>query len=172
VGHDGKSAAGEKQEFERKLESLFSIRSGLVRVGKERYDLSVTPFELDFPGRRVTFENPPAQVRTGAESPVFRFEFTSIDRDLEVRGWSGRSAGMARKFGLGTGARVRDLNGVPVSNLTRYEVEEILRGKKGKVLEIGFLKDPAKQEKSKAYFDFEKDGFIGAPAVQGSPGRN
>ncbi|NDG83895.1 MAG: hypothetical protein EBX52_02530 [Proteobacteria bacterium] len=172
VGTDGKDAAGEKHEFERKLGALFSVKSGLVRLGKEHYDLSVTPFELDFPGKRLTFETLPAKVRTGAAKPVFDFEFTSIQRDLEIRNWNSQSAGTARNFGLSTGARVRELNGVPVSTLTRYEIEEILRGKKGKVLEIGYVKDPAKQEKSKVYFDFDKNGFIGAPAVQAPPGRN
>jgi hypothetical protein len=172
VGSDSAETAGERAEFEKRIGSLFSVKSEVVRVGGDQYDLSITPYELDFPGRRVTFDQEPFHSRSGMKEPLFHFEFTPIERNLDVKGIHARSLGVARNLGLVEGAQVQELDGKSVSSMTRYEIEELLRGKKGKSIEIGFLRDARKLEKSKVIFDFEKNEFTDPRSIQGHPRRN
>ena len=172
VGSNGSDSAGAKSEFEKRLSKLFSVNSEVIRIGGDQFDLSTTPFELDFPGRRVTFEQEPFLSRAGVKDPVIHFDFTPIERNLNVKRIHSLNPSFARKLGLNEGVQVHELNGKPVSAMTRFEIEELLRGKKGKTLEIGFLKDSRNLEKSKVIFDFEKNEFTEPRALQTPSRRN
>jgi hypothetical protein len=56
--------------------------------------------------------------------------------------------------------------------MSYYEIESLLKGRKGKALEIGFLKDSKKKEKSKIIFDFEKNEFTEPRPLQNPARRN
>ena len=164
-GHPG------SQDFESLLRPLFSVTNEVVRVGKSQYDLATTPFVLNVSAGELQFERGPFTSRKEKPAPMFSFEFIGPERDLDVRSLRVPSQGAAKSAGFGSGVRVKELNGIPVANLTRYEIEGLLRGKKGKTLEIGFLKENPKQEKSSLIFDFEKNEFTPSGSFQGRPGR-
>jgi len=159
-------------EFQSKIRPLFSVKSEVVKIGAQHYDLGSTPFTLDFQTREIRFEKEPMALRQGIAQPIIRFYFSGSDRDLSVREVKTRDHEKARNLGLTEGARVTELNGSPVSGMNYYEIESLLRGKKGKSLEIGFLKDSKKMERSKVIFDFEKNEFIEPGTLQSPSRRN
>jgi hypothetical protein len=169
-GHAGRSTAD--REFEVKLRPLFSVESEMIKVGGREYDLGVTPFQIDFKKRVIQFERDPVVHQKGSKAPIFSYEFTPIGRQLLLRDFKVGDSASAKKLGLAPGARVVELNGVPVSGLDRSEIESFLRGKKGKRVEIGYLKNAEKEEKSKLDFDFEKNEFTQPRPVQSPARRN
>ncbi len=161
-----------QREFENRIQPLFSVRSEVIKLGQREYDLASTPFVLDFAARTLVFEKKPMVLFPGRNVPVVRFDFAGRDRDFSVTEISSRDLKNARELGLTRGVRVTELNGVPVSVLSYYEIESLLKGRKGKSLEIGFLKDSKRMEKSKVVFDFEKNEFIESRKIQGPSRRN
>ncbi len=151
--------ARKKADFEKSLAALFSLRSEIVRVSGSRYDLSVTPFEVDFTQARLSFDGAPFEPRVAKANPVFQFEFSSFGRDLEVKGLHGANQGLAKDLGFFSGTRVLELDGRPVSGMTRQEIESILHGRKGKRVEISFWKDNGRGGKNRIVFDFDKNVF-------------
>ncbi len=161
-----------EREFDSNLHPLFSVRSEVIKVGSKQYDLGSTPFVLDFRLRTLSFEKGPMALRSGRAQPLFRFDMSGRERDLSVIEVRSHDLKIAQELGLTEGARITDLNGVPVSAMSYYEIESLLKGRKGKALEIGFLKDSKKTEKAKIIFDFEKNEFTEPRPIQSPARRN
>ncbi|MBU6154100.1 MAG: hypothetical protein KGP28_07345 [Bdellovibrionales bacterium] len=161
-----------EREFELRIHPLFSVRSEVIRVGANRYDLAATPFVLDFPLRTVSFEKAAMVLLPGRSMPFLKVDFSVRDRGLslvEVRMGDRKSA---MELGLKEGVRITELNGVPVSAMSYYEIESLLKGQKGRALEIGFLKNAPNAQKTKVMFDFEKNEFTKPGSIQSPARRN
>jgi|GEM_PF-2321471 len=159
--------AQEIRRFEASIPSLFSVRSEVVRLDSRQFDLASTPFVLDFVNRKLTFEREPMVLLKGRPHPIVKFDIAGWSRALSVTEISAPDSARAKDLGLKKGTQITELNGTPVSGLNSYEIESILKGRKSKSVEIGFLKNstsPAielkKAEKSKVIFDFEKNEFV------------
>jgi hypothetical protein len=161
-----------EREFDSRIQPLFSVRSEVVKVGPRQYDLGSTPFVLDFRSRTLVFEKDPMALRPGRSLPLVRFDFSGRERDLSVIEVRSGDLKIAQELGLREGSRITELNGAPVSAMSYYEIESLLKGRKGKALEIGFLKDSKKTEKSKIIFDFEKNEFTEPRPLQSPARRN
>jgi hypothetical protein len=165
----GKSLKG----FDDQLKPLFTTRSEVIQVKGNRYNMGATPFELDLSAQKLVFEpNGQAQVRERRGRPVFDYEFVGFSREMGVISLDATGARQAHRLGFEPGVRVRELNGVPVSGMTRAEVDSYLRGRKGRELKIGFTKKTANEEKSTLIFDFDKNEFTPSQQVPGRSGRN
>ena len=161
-----------QRDFENSIQPLFSVRSEVIKVGQRQYDLASTPFVLDFAARTIVFERDPMALLPGRSVPLVRFDDSGGGRDFSVIEVQSRDLKNARELGLTEGVRITELNGAPVSAMSYYEIEALLKGRKGKSLEIGFLKDSKKMEKSKIVFDFEKNEFIESRKIQSPARRN
>jgi hypothetical protein len=166
----GSEAQKPEPDFEDRIQPLFSVRSEVIRLGQRQYDLGSTPFVLDFRSKTLSFEKGPVALRPGRSLPLVRYDYSGRDRDLSVIEVRSRDLRIAQELGLTEGAKITELNGTPVSAMSYYEVESLLKGRKGRALEIGFLKDSKKPEKSKIIFDLEKNEFKGPGTLQ-SPSR-
>jgi hypothetical protein len=164
--------ATSEREFESQIQPLFSVRSEVIRVGHRQYDLGSTPFVLDFVAKTILFEKEPMALRPGRPAPLIRFDFSRYDRNLSVIEVRSPDVKNARDLGLTEGTRITELNGAPVSAMSYFEIESLLKGRKGKALEIGFLRDSKKTEKAKIIFDFEKNEFTGPRPLQSPARRN
>jgi hypothetical protein len=160
------------REFESQIQPLFSVRSEVIKVGPRQYDLGSTPFVLDFRSRTLVFEKDPMALRPGRSMPLVRYDFSGRDRNLSVIEVLSRDLKIAEELGLREGARITELNGAPVSAMSYYEIESLLKGRKSKAIEIGFLKDSKMTEKAKIIFDFEKNEFTEPRPIQSPARRN
>lgn len=169
----GSSAIKPVKGFEEQLKPLFTTRSEIIQIKGNRYNMGSTPFELDLSAQKLVFEQSGhAGLEQSRARPVFQYEFFGFGRDMGVTALIGSDARNAHRLGFEPGVRVQELDGVPVSGMTRAEVDSYLRGRKGRELEIGFTKKSAKEEKSTLIFDFEKNEFTPSRQVPGRSGRN
>ena len=161
------------RDFDEQLRPLFTTRSEVIQVRGNRYNMSSTPFELDLSAQKLVFE-PTGQARVDGkrERPVFDYEFVGMTREMDVVSLPAQEAKKAHRLGFEPGVTIQELDGVPVSGMTRAEVDSYLRGRRGRELRIGFMKKSTKQEKSTLIFDFEKNEFTSPRALQSSPRRN
>ena len=159
-------------KLETQLKSLFSIHTETAKVGSELYDLSSTPYTLSLSEGALTFEKDTNSVLKGLARAIIGFEVIPGGRNLKVVSILGGRREVAKNQGLKIGSVISELNGEPVSELARFEIEGLLRGKKSNRLEIVFSPDREKEEKLKLTFDFEKNEFIAPGAVPSHSGRN
>jgi hypothetical protein len=159
------------KEFERELKALFSIEKVMIRSGGDTRDLSKTSYRVDPVAQTVKFEKDTAAAFPGVAQAVFHYEFLPPYRRLSVTGVNhkGKKGGSPA---FHSGVVVVDLNGESVSSLNRFEIEEYLKGRKAKVLEIGFFSDRDHEVRLKANYDFEKHEFIEAGSVPSDSRRN
>jgi hypothetical protein len=159
--------------FQEQLKPLFTIRSEIIEVKGARYNMGSTPFFLDLSSQSLVFEsNSSATVEGLRRSPLFSYEFIGFARDVGVINLEGPDVRKARDLGFGPGVTVKELDGVPVSGMTRAEVDSYLRGRKGRELRIGFQKKTAEGEKSVLIFDFQKNEFTPSRSLSRPSGRN
>ncbi len=151
---------------------LFSIQSPRVTHRKETWDLSQSPFVIDFADGSIRFEGEPVPGSRERGSPLLTFDFLPGSRKIRIRELKTSERSDAARFGLRPGSVVTGLNGEPVAALDRYDIEEILAGRKTGRIEIAFLKDPVTEQTAKIDFDFKKHEFIPTPAVSPRTGRN
>jgi hypothetical protein len=154
------------------LKGMFSIRDPLIRWKNERWDLSRSPWSVDFGARSLRFEGEPFEDEPGGATPLLGFDFVPGSRKLRIVSFNPPARNTARTLGIRPGMVVTELNGEPVAELDRYQIEQLLKGKSGRKIEISFLRDPLKEDKSKVVFDFSKHEFIQTESVQTPAGRN
>jgi hypothetical protein len=154
-------------------ESLFSVRSPKIRWKGEVWDLSRAPWSLDLSSESVRFDAR-AQVSPGEapRDPLLTFDFIPGSRKLRVRGLKSSEVRDAAAFGLKPGAVVTELNDESVAALDRYEIDEILGGKKTGKIKITFLKDLLREESEKVVFDFKSHEFTQTRTVPTPARRN
>ncbi len=142
------------------LEALFSVNSPKVRWKGEVSDASVQEWVLDLRFRYIKFFSDPTEVRPNAlRTPLMTFDFLPGSRHLSVRSLMASEVRGAAAVGLRSGSVVTELNGQSVSSLDRHDIVELLHGRKSGKLQIAFLSNPLKEEKSKVVFDFSNHAF-------------
>ncbi|NDF14715.1 hypothetical protein EB061_05270 [bacterium] len=164
---------GAARGFQDQLRLLFTTRSEIIEVKGARYNMGSTPFLLDVSAQKLVFE-PAGQARVEGlrSSPLFSYEFIGFSRDVGVISIDAPGAQKAGRMGFVPGAMVKELDGVPVSGMTRAEIDSYLRGRKGRELRIGFEKKSATGEKSTLIFDFQKNEFTPSRSIPRPAGRN
>ena len=154
------------------LEALFSVRSPKVTWGGKEFDVSSSEMLLDLGKGEVSFFESKANPTVGLHDPLLSFDFIPGSRNLRVRKLMGPGSRNVAASGLKAGSVVTGLNGVPVSTLDRYDIVELLKGSRIERLEITYLSNPLKEEKSKVTFDFINHEFTQTPAIPAPVGRD
>jgi hypothetical protein len=155
------------------LGALFSVNSPKVRWSGKSLDASRQGWVLDLRSGQVSFfpETAVPQPVT-LRDPLLTFDFLPGSRNLRVRALMASEVRDAASVGLKSGSVVTELNGQSVSSLDRYEIVELLLGRKTGKLQIAFLSNPLKEEKSKVVFDFSNHAFIQTQPVPTPAGRD
>jgi hypothetical protein len=155
------------------LGALFSVNSPKVRWDGQASDASRQGWVLDLRSGQIAFF-PAPRVHQPVElrAPLLTFDFLPGSRHLRVRSMIASEVRDAASVGLKPGSVVTELNGQSVSSLDRYEIVELLFGRKTGKLQIAFLKNPLKEEKSKVVFDFSNHAFTPTQPVPTPAGRD
>ncbi len=167
----GSTGIGKKSEWAG-VRDLFSIRDPLIRWKGDRWDLSRSPWSVDFQEKALRFEGEPVEGDFRRDPMLLGFDFVPGSRKIRVLSLNPSQQKTGLTVGLKPGVVVTELNGEPVAGLDRYQIEQILKGRSGKKIEIAFLRDPMKEEKSKVIFDFSTHAFTQTQPFQAPAGRN
>ncbi|MBC7397027.1 MAG: hypothetical protein H7333_06255 [Bdellovibrionales bacterium] len=142
-----------------KLSPLFSIRGVAATMGKQKIDLSRTPYRLKFSTSELTFEDSIPVPIYALKGPLFHYHFAPPARMVIVDSLSSSLISKAKKVGFKSGLLLTRLNHLPVGGMSRFEVDEYLMGKREKVIELTW-------NKGTTAYDFEKNEFTSAQSIQ------
>lgn len=155
------------------LGALFSVNSPKVNWNGRISDASKQGWVLDLRSGKIHFSvEAPSTETLSLRDPLLTFDFLPGSRNLRVRALIASEVRDAASVGLKPGSVVTELNGISVSTLDRYEIVELLLGRKTGKLQIAFLSNPLKEEKSKVVFDFSNHAFTKTPPVPTPSGRD
>ncbi len=154
------------------LESLFSVNSPKIRWDGKGIDASRSELLFDLRKGEINFFGSPGNQVGVLRELLLSFDFIPGTRNLRVRGVKASEAKDAADFGMKPGSVVTELNGEPVSRLDRGDIVELLMGRSTAKLDIAFLRNPLKEEKSKITFDFINHAFTQTQAIPTPAGRD
>lgn len=147
------------------LAALFSLRSISASVGKKKVDLSRTAYRLNLSAGTLEFEEPLAVPTYALKGPLFHYHFAPPARKVIIDSMARTLVLRAKKAGLKSGTGLSRINKLAVAGLSRFEVDEYLMGKRGNLIELV-------SDKTTTTYDFEKNEFTAAQALQTAPRRH
>ncbi len=147
------------------LSALFSLRSTSGNLGKNRIDFTRTPYVLNFAKGSLEFETASPIPPYAEKTPLFHYHFAPPARKVFVDSLPSSLLSKAKKAGFKSGLELTRINNSSVSEMSRFEVDEYLMGRRTKQIEISW-------DKSSTTYDFEKNEFTPTQSIQTPSRRN